>query len=230
MRGSLSIAAFCLAVASPSTLAGETVKLDDDNARMNYSVGYQVGGDFKRQGVDLDPALVNKGIEDALSGAKPAMTPAEMRKELAELRQRVIAERQALAQQQSEAQRQAGKEFLAANKAKDGVKVTASGLQYKIIEPASGKTPAAQDTVKVHYRGTRIDGTEFDSSYKRGKPAEFRLGGVIKGWTEGLQLMNEGAKYELYIPPELAYGDRGRLAHQTLVFEVELLSVVEPAQ
>jgi len=230
MRGSLSIAALSLAVASAAAPAEEAVKLDDENARINYGVGYQVGGDFKRQGVDLDPEIVTKGIEDALSGAKPAMTPTEMRKELAAVQQRVVAKRQARAQQQAETRRKAGEEFLAANQAKEGVKVTASGLQYKVIEPGAGKTPAAQDTVKVHYRGTRIDGTEFDSSYKRGKPAEFRLDRVIKGWTEGLQLMSEGAKYELYIPPQLAYGDRGRLAHQTLIFEVELLSVVEPTQ
>lgn len=234
MRGSLSIAALYLAVASSTAPAEEAVKLDDENARINYSIVYQVGDDFQRQGMDLDQALVIKGIEDAFSGAKPALTPAEMRKALAglraELRQKIFAEKEARAQEQAEAQRKAGEAFLTANKAKDGVKVTASGLQYKVIEPGSGSSPSARDTVKVHYRGTRIDGTEFDSSYKRGEPAEFRLDSVIKGWAEGLQLMKEGAKYKLYIPPQLAYGDRGRLAHQILVFEVELLSVVEPAE
>ena len=110
------------------------------------------------------------------------------------------------------------------------VVTTDSGLKYEVLASGDGASPGPTDRVEVHYRGTLDDGTEFDSSYKRGKPAEFQLDRVIKGWTEGLQLMNEGAKYEFYIPPELAYGDRGRLAHETLVFEVELLSVVEPAE
>ena len=207
------------------SLAEEAVKLQDENARINYSVGYQVGSDYRRKGIRLDPEVVAKGIEDALSGNEPLLTPAEMRKELTEVQRRASAKQQARAEQSAEAQRQAGQAFLEANKAKEGVKVTASGLQYKIIREGSGRSPSGQDRVKVHYRGTRVDGSEFDSSYKRGAPAKFRLDRVIKGWTEGLQLMKEGAKYEFYIPPELAYGDRSRLANQTLIFEVDLISV-----
>lgn len=218
-------AAFCLALFSIPSLAQKAVRLEDENARINYSVGYQVGGDFRRQGIELDPEIVAKGIEDALSGNQPLMTPVEMRKALTELQRRASAKQQAAADQTSEAQLSTGQAFLMANKAKEGVKVTPSGLQYKVIREGSGRSPFAQDTVKVHYRGTRIDGSEFDSSYKRGTPAEFRLDRVIKGWTEGLQLMKEGAKYQFYIPPELAYGNRGRLANQTLLFEVELISV-----
>jgi len=214
-----------LSLFSLPSLAEEPVMLEDENARINYSVGYQVGGDFRRQGIDLDAEVVAKGIEDALSGSKPPLTPVEMRKELTELQRRASAKQQTLAQQAAEEQLLASQAFLEANKAEEGVQVTASGLQYKIIREGAGRSPSAEDTVKVHYRGTRFDGSEFDSSYKRGAPAKFRLDRVIKGWTEGLQLMKEGGKYELYIPPELAYGSRGRLANQTLIFEIELLEV-----
>ncbi len=230
MKRLILLAVFCLALVSTPSLAEEAVKLEDENARINYSVGFQVGGDYRRKGIQLDPEVVAKGIEDALSGNEPLMTPVEMRKELTDLQRRTSAKQQARAEQAAEAQRQAGQAFLEANKMKVGVRVTASGLQYKVIRAGSGRSPSGQDKVKVHYCGTRVDGSEFDSSYKRGAPAEFRLDRVIKGWTEGLQLMKEGAKYELYIPPELAYGDRGRLANQTLIFELELISVKSSEQ
>jgi FKBP-type peptidyl-prolyl cis-trans isomerase FklB len=225
MKRLILLAAFCSALFSMPLLAEEAVKIEDENARINYSVGFQVGGDFRRQGIELDPEVVAKGVEDALSGNTPLLTPAEMRKELTGLQRRASARQRARAEQAAEAQRQAGRAFLEANKTKKGVQTTASGLQYKIIRKGSGRSPSGQDSVRVHYRGTRVDGTEFDSSYKRGTPAEFRLDRVIKGWTEGLQLMKEGAMYELYIPPELAYGNRGRLANQMLIFEIELLEV-----
>jgi FKBP-type peptidyl-prolyl cis-trans isomerase FklB len=225
MKELIFLAAIWLVFIPEPLRAQEALNLEDENARINYSVGYQVGGDFRRQGLELDPEVVAKGIEDAPSGNKPLITTAEMRKELTELQRRVSAKQAAPAAQAAEVQRQAGLAFLEANKAKAGVRVTASGLQYKIIREGTGKIPSAQDSVRVHYRGTRVDGSEFDSSYKRGAPAEFRLDRVIKGWGEGLQLMKEGAKYELYIPPELAYGDQGRLANQTLIFEVDLISV-----
>ena len=218
-----------LALASAGALAEDTPALDDEAARINYSVGYRVGSDFKRQGVAIDPDIVARGAQDALTGAEPLMKPLEMREELTALQQRVKAERKANAEKAAAEQRQAGKAFLEANKNREGVQVTASGLQYRIIEPGTGKQPGPTDTVRVNYRGTRIDGSEFDSSYTRGKPAEFRLDRVIKGWTEGLPLIKEGGKAEYFIPPELAYGDRGRLGNQTLIFEVELLAVIEPA-
>ena len=225
MNKLILLAAFCLTLVSMPLFAQEALKLEDENARINYSVGYQVGGDFRRQSIELDPQIVAKGIEDALSGNKPLLKPDEMRKELTELQRRARAIQQARAKQAAEAQRRAGQAFLEANKAKDGVRVTASGLQYKVIRKGSGRSPSGQDRVKVHYRGTRIDGSEFDSSYKHGTPAKFLLDSVIKGWSEGLQLMKEGAKYELYIQPELAYGNKGRLANQTLIFEVDLISI-----
>ena len=225
MKKLILLAGFSLVLVSMPALAQEAVKLEDENARINYSVGYQVGGDFRRQGIELDPEVVANGIEDALSGNKPLMTPVEMRKALTELQRLASAKQPSPAAQAADTQRQTSQAFLEANKTKEGVRVTASGLQYKVIREGSGKHPSAQDSVRVHYRGTRVDGSEFDSSYKRGTPAEFRLDRVIKGWGEGLQLMKEGAKYEFYIPPELAYGDQGRLANQTLIFEVDLISV-----
>ncbi len=227
MRGTIWLA---LVLVSPWAEAEDPPALDNENARINYGVGFQVGGDFRRQGVELDAEIMVKGIEDAMTGNPPLMTPAERREVLTALQRKVAAERRARSEALAAQRREAGQAWLAANKDKPGVQVTASGLQYKTIREGNGRRPGPTDTVRVNYRGTRIDGSEFDSSYKRGQPAEFRLDRVIKGWTEGLQLMQEGAKYELYVPAELAYGERGRLGNQTLVFEVELIAVVEEGQ
>jgi FKBP-type peptidyl-prolyl cis-trans isomerase len=151
-----------------------------------------------------------------------------MRVLLGELKQRIVQQRVAKLRAESEAIKQAGIEFLEQNKSKPGVQTTSSGLQYKELKPGSGERPGPTDKVRVHYRGTTVEGHEFDDSRKRGQPAEFRLDGVIKGWGEGLQLMQEGAVYELYIPYQLAYNHRGPLAFQTLIFEVELLEVNPP--
>jgi len=214
-----------VAVPAGSVCAAEMLKLDNETARINYSLGYQIGGDFKRQGVEMNGAAVIKGIEDALSGAEPLMKPQEMNATLMELKRKVVTEQRAR-KREAELQYVAeGKQFREENAAKPGVKTTASGLQYKVIEAGAGKTPTATDQVTVNYRGTLTNGNEFDSSYQRGEPASFRLDNVIKGWTEGLQLVKEGGKIQLVIPPELAYGDRGPLAHRTLVFDVELISV-----
>ena len=227
MKGFRIFPLLCLTFVTVNVPAENAQTLADENARINYSVGYQVGGDFKRQGVELDPEIVARGVADALAGTEPLMTPAEMNKELSALQQRVTAARKANAEKAAAGQRAAGEAFLEANKGKEGVQVTDSGLQYRIIEAGTGKQPGPTDKVRVNYRGTRIDGTEFDSSYKRGKPAEFGLDGVIKGWTEGLQLMKEGGKAQFFIPSELAYGDKGRLGNQTLIFDVELIAVLE---
>ncbi len=234
MRGSLSIAALYLAIAGAAAPAQEALKLNDENARLNYSIAYKTGNDFKSQGMVLDQALVIKGIEDGFSGAESPLTRIELREALAglhdELRRKVLADRQSQVQMEAEEWRKAGGMFLGANKANEGVKVTESGLQYKVIRPGSGSSPSRKDKVKVHYRGTRVDGMEFESTYAKSEPTELELKRQIAGLREGLQLMSEGAKYELYIPPELAYEDQGPLAHQTLIFEIELLSVVKPAE
>lgn len=223
-----------LALLASNVNATGPLKLDNDTARLNYSLGYQVGGDFKRQGVETNAEAVVKGIEDALSGTEPMMSPQEMHATLAELKRKVVAdERTKLRKGRAETELlylAEGKKFLEENATKPGVKTTASGLQYKIIEAGKGKTPGPADQVTVNYRGTQINGNEFDSSYKRGEPATFPLNGVIKGWTEGLQLIKEGGKIQLFIPPELAYAGRGPLAHRTLIFDVELITVGDEKQ
>ncbi len=204
--------------------AEEQLALDNDTAKINYSLGYQIGGDFKRQGVEIDAQAVIKGIEDALSGATPLMPPDEMQATLIELK-RKVTEIQRTRNMEAELQFiEQGKAYMTENAGKAGVNVTDSGLQYRIIEAGTGKNPAATDQVTVNYRGSLTNGNPFDS----GEGVSFPLNGVIKGWTEGLQLIKEGGTIELVIPPELAYGDRGPLANRTLVFEVELISASAP--
>ena len=217
------------ALLAPLCLAAEPPVLDSDAAKINYSVGYQIGGDFKRQGVEIQPETVILGIQDALSGAKPLMTPEEMQTTMAELGKRIADQRNREKQLAKTTAEKENMDFLAANAKKDGVVTTPSGLQYKVLEAGTGRTPGATDTVTVNYRGTLIDGKQFDSSYDRGKPATFRVDGVIAGWTEALQMMKEGAKWQLFIPQELAYGERGQLRDKTLIFDVELLSVDTPS-
>jgi FKBP-type peptidyl-prolyl cis-trans isomerase FklB len=204
--------------------AAEPAKLETENEKINYSVGYQLGGDFKRQGITMDAESVVKGIEDALSGAEPLMDSKARNATLMELKRTVDGE-QRTRQSKGELEYLAeGKKYMQENASKPGVSTSKSGLQYRIIEAGTGKAPTPTDQVTVNYRGTLIDGSEFDSSYKRGKPATFGLNKVIKGWTEGLQLVKPGGKIQLVIPPELAY-DRGPMAHRTLLFDVELISV-----
>jgi FKBP-type peptidyl-prolyl cis-trans isomerase len=192
-------------------------------------IGKKVGGQLKSQSVDLDPAMVARGMRDALSGAKPAMTDEEVRTTLTELRTQLQQKQATLTKEASDKNKQIGDAFLAANKSKEGVTTLPSGLQYKILKDGDGKKPAASDTVVCNYRGTLIDGTEFDSSTKHGGPATFPVSGVIKGWTEALQLMSVGSKWQLFIPADLAYGDRGAGGNigpgATLIFEVELVSI-----
>jgi FKBP-type peptidyl-prolyl cis-trans isomerase FklB len=225
MRIASLITMAVLAIPTGNAGAGETLKLDDETARINYSLGYQIGGDFKRQGIELNREAVVKGMQDALSGSEPLMPQEEMNATLVELKRKVVAEQRAKRREAELEKVAAGKKYLEENAKKPGVVTTPSGLQYKIVEPGSGKNPGPTDTVTVNYRGTLINGNEFDSSYDKGKPATFPLNGVIKGWTEGLQLVKEGGKIQLVIPSELAYGERGPLANQTLVFDVELIAV-----
>jgi FKBP-type peptidyl-prolyl cis-trans isomerase FklB len=224
IRTAFLLAMACVLVTAE---ADEPLSLDGETARISYSLGFQIGGDFKRQQVDMDAAAVVQGIEDAVSGAEPKIPPAEMREALIALKQQVVAAEKQRSVERELEQLAEGKRFMEENAGKDGVITTESGLQYRVIAAGTGKSPGPQEQVTVNYRGRLLDGREFDSSFKRGQPATFKLNGVIKGWSEGLQLMKEGGKAELYIPPNLAYGDRGPLAHQTLTFEVELLSVGE---
>jgi FKBP-type peptidyl-prolyl cis-trans isomerase FklB len=210
------------------SFAGDKSELKDEMDKISYSVGHQVGGDFKRQGVELNPDAFVKGVQDALSGTAPLMGRQEMNKTLMDLKKKIVATQQKEQQKTAGKNLALGKAFLAENGKKEGVKTLPSGLQYKIIKEASGKTPTSKDTVTVHYRGTLIDGTEFDSSYSRGKPASFRADRVIKGWQEALQLMKAGARWQLFIPADLAYGERstGNIGpNSALIFEVELISI-----
>jgi len=205
--------------------------LDGPAGRASYSLGYQVGQDLARQGVALDrPALV-RGLTDGRSGAEPLMTAQEMSALLAGLKHKIVAEAERKRRVELDAVKQAGRDFLERNKARPGVQTTDSGLQYKVLKHGSGKQPGPVDRVRVTYRAATIEGREFDSSERRGGAVEFALGSVTRGWSEGLQLMREGAKYELFLPYELAYNRRGPLAYQTVVLEVGLLAVnPEPAQ
>lgn len=209
-------------------LAGEDLDLKDEKARLSYSVGYQVGSDFIRQGKDINPDVLIKGVLDAVSGNEPRITHKEMRMVLTELQRDIVAAQEKKMREEAERNLEAGRAFLAENGTKDGVKTLPSGLQYKVITEGAGKKPGKTDSVTVHYRGTLIDGTLFDSSYRRKRPATFSVNGVIAGWAEALQLMKEGAAWQLFIPPELAYGDKrtGMIApNSTLVFDIELIEI-----
>jgi FKBP-type peptidyl-prolyl cis-trans isomerase FklB len=209
--------------------AGEETELKTENDRVNYSVGHQIGGDFKRQEVELNPQALVQGIEDALEGSEPLMTTDEMRTTLVDLKKRIMVLQREKAAQATTQNLKAAEDFLAINATKEGVKTLPSGLQYKVMNEGSGTTPGAADKVTVHYRGTLTDGTEFDSSYSRNKPASFGVNRVIPGWTEALQLMQEGDKWQLFIPPKLGYAERGAGSkippNSALIFEVELLSI-----
>jgi FKBP-type peptidyl-prolyl cis-trans isomerase FklB len=195
----------------------------DEAARMQYALGYQLGKDLVE--VESRPQDLQNGIEDGRKGVKPRLTDAEMEAALAALEQRVTSQRQKAQAAANEKALVEGQAYLAQNAKKPGWTTTASGLQYHVMTQGTGKTPTAEDTVTVHYKGTLVDGTEFDSSYKRGQPATFPVAGVIRGWTEALQLMPVGSRFELAIPPDLAYAGQGPMANQVLLFEVELLGV-----
>ena len=203
--------------------------LKTDKDKVSYSIGLDIGTNFKRQAVDLDAKALAAGIADGLSGGKPLLAEDEVRKVLDEFRQQMGAKAQQAAQQLAEKNRKDGETFLAENKKKKGVITLPSGLQYQVIKEGTGKIPKASETVTTQYRGTLIDGTEFDSSYKRNEPTTFPVNGVIKGWTEALQLMKVGSTWQLFIPASLAYGPQGAGQligpNATLIFEIELLSI-----
>ena len=195
-------------------------------------IGTQVGGSLKKQSVEVDWNLTAEGLKDAMSGGKTRLTQEEAKAVLDEVQAEVRKEQQEKMQQAAARNKAEGEKFLAANKTKEGVVTLPSGLQYKILKEGDGPKPTASDQVVCNYLGTLINGTEFDSSYKRGQPATFGVGQVIKGWTEALQLMPVGSKWQLFIPSSLAYGERpdprsGLEPNATLIFEVELLSIVD---
>jgi len=196
---------------------------------LGMDIGTQVGGNLKKQSVEVDWNLTAEGLKDVMSGGKTRLTQEEAKAVLDEVQAEVRKEQQEKMLQAAATNKAEGEKFLAANKTKEGVVTLPSGLQYKILKAGDGPKPTASDQVVCNYRGTLINGTEFDSSYKRGQPATFGVGQVIKGWTEALQLMPVGSKWQLFIPSSLAYGERGAGAeigpNATLIFEVELLSI-----
>ncbi len=217
-------ATFIAAVFAGAAAPAPAAELKTEAQKNGYSVGYDIGRSLRRQLEGVDDEAMARGMKEGMSGKAAALPEAEMHRRTAALKQEAMS-------RLPERNRKEGEEYLARNKSVAGVKTTASGLQYRIISAGKGPLPKAEDTVTVHYRGTLIDGTEFDSSHKRGKPATFPVNGVIPGWTEALQLMPVGSKWMLTIPSPLAYGERGagRLIgpNSTLVFEVELISIGE---
>jgi len=211
---------------APPAQSNPAFKSEKD--KVSYAIGMNVGRNLQRSSIDVDPAIVAKGIQDTLAG-KTVMTEAEAQTTLTQLQTDLRKKQEEKAQQAGEANQKEGEAFLAANKSKPGVVTLPSGLQYKILTAGTGPKPTATDSVVCQYRGTLINGTEFDSSYKRGEPATFPVNGVIKGWTEALQLMQVGSKWQLFIPADLAYGTRGAGPdigpNSTLIFEVELVSI-----
>jgi FKBP-type peptidyl-prolyl cis-trans isomerase len=197
--------------------------------RLSYGIGFNLGKRMKADSVPLDAASFSAGVADVMTGAQSRMTEEEIATEMKAYQEKAAAEHEAAQKALGEANVAASAAFLAQNKAKEGVVTTASGLQYEVLTAGTGPKPGADDTVEVHYRGTLVDGTEFDSSYSRGESVTFGVGQVIPGWTEALQLMPKGSKWKLAIPPELAYGAGGAGQvigpNAALVFEVELISI-----
>ena len=225
-----TLATVLAACDSKEAAAPAEVKLDSEMQKVSYSFGVDLG---KRigQNMDLDVTAFSAGVSDGIEGGDMQMSEEDMMATLQGYQQKKMAEMQAEAEKDAEENRKASEAFLAENAKKDGVGVLDSGLQYKVIDAGDGAKPSADDVVEVHYRGTLIDGTEFDSSYARGESITFPVNGVIAGWTEALQLMPVGSKWELYIPSDLAYGPGGTQGaigpNQALIFEVELLAIEE---
>ena len=225
----ISLTAVCL---TSICLAQDKPQLKDQKDKASYSIGYDIGSTFKKQNIDLNSDALFSGLKEGLAGKEASLSKEEREKTLEAFQKEMMAKQEAASKEAAAKNLAEGEKFLAENKKKEGVKTTASGLQYKVLKEGSGASPKETDTVVTNYKGTLLDGTEFDSSYKRNQPAEFPVNRVIKGWTEALQLMKPGSKYQLFIPAALAYGERGAGRdigpNAALIFEVELISVKPP--
>lgn len=214
---------------TPAAKSPTSLVLTTQKDKFSYALGMNLGTSLHKQSVSVDPNILARGLKDALAGGKTLLTEDQARAALMEVQNEMRKKQQEQMQQAGAASKKEGEAFLAANKTKDGVVTLPSGLQYKILTPGTGPKPSASDSVVCNYRGTLINGTEFDSSYKRGEPATFPVSGVIKGWTEALQLMPVGSKWQLFVPSDLAYGERSPAPEigpdSTLIFEVELVSI-----
>ena len=217
-----------VAIAAGCTAEEAVVKLDQPKQRISYTIGLNIGRDFVSQDVEVDTAALMAGVRDGLGGQKPRLSDDEMLAEVKSFREAMMAKQEAKQKELAAKNLAEGAEFLAKNAKEPGVVVRESGLQYKVLKEGTGPLPKADSIVSVHYRGTLLDGSEFDSSYERNEPLTLPVGGVIPGWTEALTLMKEGSKWQLYIPAALAYGEAGAPPaigpNATLLFEVELLS------
>ncbi|MCG6969661.1 MAG: FKBP-type peptidyl-prolyl cis-trans isomerase [Gammaproteobacteria bacterium] len=223
-----ALCASVLLVATP-TFAADNLKTDDQ--KFGYAIGFQIAQNLKNQGLsDIDVTALSQAIGDVLQGKDLQLSMEQMQEAVKAKQEKLMAERNA----QGGKAKEAGEKFLAENKSKPGVKTLDNGIQYKVITEGKGEKPTLESSVVAHYRGTLIDGTEFDSSYKRGEPATFPLNGVIKGWQEVLPMMAVGSKWQVYIPSDLAYGERGAGANigpnETLIFDIELVEVKKSAQ
>ena len=213
--------------------ATKPLVLATEKDKQSYAIGLNVGQSLHRDGIVVDPKILARGLQDAMAGGKVLLTDDQIKTVMTDLKNQVRQEQEAKRLAAAETNKKEGAAFLAANATKPGVVTLPSGLQYKILTAGTGPKPAADDRVVCNYRGMLLDNTEFDSSYKRGQPSTFPVTGVIKGWTEALQLMPVGSKWQLFIPADLAYGERGQATiepNATLVFEVELLSIAPKAQ
>lgn len=211
-----------------TVFAAEKPELTTQLDKKSYAIGMDIAISLKRNNVETNPDVLARAIKDVVTGQTPQLTDEEAKKLLNDMQKEMVAKKQEQSKALAEKNKAEGAAFLVENSKKEGVKTLPSGLQYKVITEGKGKTPDITDTVTVQYTGRLIDGTEFDSSHKRGQAATFALSGVIKGWTEALQLMNVGSKWEIFIPAELAYGDKGGGPigpNATLIFDVELISV-----
>lgn len=226
-----------LAVALATALTAPAVsafELTSEEQKLSYSLGLIVGGQLKRDVADVDLDAFREGVEAIYKDGEPLLTPEQVNQVMEAFQQKKMEEQRQLMAKLAQDNLDKGQQYMAENGKKSGVKTTESGLQYEELTAGSGASPKAEDTVKVHYRGTLIDGTEFDSSYARGEPVSFPLNGVIPGWTEGVQLMKQGGKGRLVIPADLAYGPGGMGnaigPNETLVFEIELLEIMPQGQ
>lgn len=217
-------------LALPALAIGQQkVSLKTQKEKVSYSIGLDIGRNMKRQTLEIDIAQFTRGVQDGIGDTKPLLTDQEIQECMTTFQKEVMARMEENSRKQGEKNKMEGEAFLAENKKKPGVKTLPSGLQYKVLQEGTGKSPKATDSVVTHYRGTLLDGKEFDSSFKRGEPMTFVLNQMIPGWIEGLQLMKEGAKWQLFVPSSLGWGDRGAGQdigpNATVVFEVELIKV-----
>jgi FKBP-type peptidyl-prolyl cis-trans isomerase FklB len=221
--------ALMLGLCGGAVLAQKKETPKTQKEKVSYSIGVNIGKNMKTQGLEVESGFLTQGIKDGLSNAKTAMSDKDMDATMKKFQEEMTTKMQAKQKTDGDKNKKEGEAFLAANKKKEGIITLPSGLQYKILKAGDGAKPTASQTVKCNYRGTLIDGKEFDSSYKRGEPTEFPVGQVIKGWTEALQLMPVGSKWQLFIPSDLAYGPNGAGQmigpNATLIFEIELISI-----